>query len=344
MKKKTIIWIAVLAALAIAIIGLGAKQYYHYGVSNFTSYDNESHSYYITTDMSTDSILSAILQDYKMDSHLAWELTCQHTKFSKPKPGYYKMPAEISSRELVRRLQWGEQTPYKLSFRQTIRTREQLAAQLGEKLMLDSAEIITRLEDATYMAKYGLNKETAVCMFIPNTYEVYWTLTADQLFDRMYKEYKRFWNEERMAKAEKLGLTPTEVATIASIIASETNKAFEYPIIASIYINRVRKGIALQACPTVIFAAGDFTIRRVLKKHLEIDSPYNTYKYRGLPPGPIRLTRPDLLDHVLNAPETDYLFMCANPDFSGTHIFSSTYAKHSAVARKYQRELDKRKL
>ena len=114
MKKKTIIWIAVLAALAIAIIGLGAKQYYHYGVSNFTSYDNESHSYYITTDMSTDSILSAILRDYKMDSHLAWELTCQHTKFNKPKPGYYKMPAEISSRELVRRLQWGEQTPYKV--------------------------------------------------------------------------------------------------------------------------------------------------------------------------------------------------------------------------------------
>jgi UPF0755 protein len=160
----------------------------------------------------------------------------------------------------------------------------------------------------------------------------------------MYKEYKHFWNEERLNKADKIGFSPTEVATLASIIASETNKSFEYPIVASIYINRVRKNIPLQACPTVIFAVGDFSIRRVLKKHLEFDSPYNTYKYRGLPPGPIRLTRPELLDAVLNAPETDYLFMCANPDFSATHIFSSTYAKHSAVARKYQRELDKRKL
>ena len=344
MKKKTIIWISVRAVVALAIIGLGAKQYYHYGVSNFVSTDGESHSYFITPDMSTDSIVAAIIQDYEMDSHLSWELTCKQMNFTKAKAGYYKLPNQFSSRELARRLKWGEQTPYKLSFRQTIRTREQLAAQLGEKLMLDSVEIITRLEDTSYMAKYGLNKETAVCMFIPNTYEVYWTLTADQLFDRMYKEYTRFWNEERLAKAQKLGLTPTEVATIASIIASETNKAFEYPIIASIYINRVRKGIALQACPTVIFAAGDFTIRRVLNKHLQIDSPYNTYKYRGLPPGPIRLTRPDLLDHVLNAPETDYLFMCANPDFSGTHIFSSTYAKHSAVARKYQRELNKRNM
>jgi UPF0755 protein len=194
------------------------------------------------------------------------------------------------------------------------------------------------------MAKYGLNKETAVCMFIPNTYEVYWTLSADQLFDRMYKEYKRFWNEERMGKAQALGFTPTEIATLASIVASETNKSFEYPTIASIYINRLRKGIALQACPTVIFAVGDFSLRRVLKRHLAIDSPYNTYKYRGLPPGPIRLARPEVIDAVLNAPKTDYLYMCANPDFSGTHVFSSSYTKHSAVAREYQRELNKRKL
>ena len=132
--------------------------------------------------------------------------------------------------------------------------------------------------------------------------------------------------------------------TIASIIASETNKANEYPTIASLYLNRLRKGIALQACPTVIFANGDFTLRRVLKRHLAIDSPYNTYKYRGLPPGPIRLARPDVIDAVLNAPKTDYLYMCANPDFSGTHIFSSTYTQHAATARQYQRELNHRKV
>jgi UPF0755 protein len=245
---------------------------------------------------------------------------------------------------LIRRLLLGEQTPIKLSFTQAIRTREQLAAHMGKKLMLDSAEVIERLNDKEYMAHFGLTPETAVCLFIPNTYEVYWTMTADQLFTRMHKEYQRFWNEERMAKAKKQGLTPIEVTTIASIIASETNKSFEYPTIASIYINRIRKGIALQACPTVIFAVGDFSLRRVLKRHLAIDSPYNTYKYRGLPPGPIRLARPEVIDAVLNAPKTDYLYMCANPDFSGTHIFSSSYSKHSAVAREYQRELNKRKL
>jgi UPF0755 protein len=160
----------------------------------------------------------------------------------------------------------------------------------------------------------------------------------------MYKEYQRFWNEDRLAKAEKLGLTPVEVATLASIVASETNRKEEHSTIASLYLNRLRKGIALQACPTVIFATGDFTLRRVLKRHLAIESPYNTYKHRGLPPGPIRLARPDVIDAVLNAPKTDYLYMCANPDFSGTHVFSSSYTKHSAVAREYQRALNQRKV
>jgi UPF0755 protein len=160
----------------------------------------------------------------------------------------------------------------------------------------------------------------------------------------MYKEYQRFWNEERLVKAKAIGLTPTEVATLASIVASETNKTAEHPLIASLYLNRLNKGIALQACPTVIYAVGNFKMRRVLKRHLAIDSPYNTYKNRGLPPGPIRLARPDVIDAVLNAPKTDYLYMCANPDFSGTHVFSSNYAKHSAVARQYQRELNQRKV
>ena len=339
-------WI-ILTILAIILIVIGiflAKQYYHYAVSNFKSYDGEAHSYQVYPGMTSDSVLATITNDYQMASELAWCMHCQYMHYEHPKPGHYRFAAEISNRELIRRLLLGEQTPFKLSFTQAIRTREQLAAHMGKKLMLDSAEVIDRLNDKEYMAHFGLTPETAVCLFIPNTYEVYWTMTADQLFARMHKEYQRFWNEERMAKAKKQGLTPVEVATIASIIASETNKSFEYPTIASIYINRLRKGIALQACPTVIFAVGDFSLRRVLKRHLAIDSPYNTYKYRGLPPGPIRLARPEVIDAVLNAPKTDYLYMCANPDFSGTHVFSSSYSKHSAVAREYQRELNKRKL
>ena len=343
---KQIKWI-ILSVLAVILIAGGtflAKQYYHYTVSNFKSYDGEAHHYKVYPNMTSDSVLAAITNDYEMASELAWCMHCQYLHFTQPKPGHYRFAAEISNQELIRRLLLGEQTPIKLSFTQAIRTREQLAAHMGKKLMLDSAEVIDRLNNKEYMAHFGLTPETAVCLFIPNTYEVYWTMTADQLFARMHKEYQRFWNEERMEKAKRLGLTPIEIATIASIIASETNKSFEYPTIASIYINRLRKGIALQACPTVIFAVGDFSLRRVLKRHLAIDSPYNTYKYRGLPPGPIRLAQPEVIDAVLNAPKTDYLYMCANPDFSGTHIFSSSYSKHSAVAREYQRELNKRKL
>ena len=344
MKRKNIIIISCAVAILLATIGFCSKQYYHYTVSNFTSLDSESHAYHIYPNTSIDSILTLLKSDYKLGSEFAWCIQCKYKKFTQAKPGHYHFAAKISNREIIRRFQFGDQTPIRLSFTQSIRTREQLAGLLGQKLLLDSAEIKLRLDDPNYMAKFGLNPETAVCMFIPTPYEVYWTTDADKLFARMFREYNTFWNEKRIKKAQKLGLTPVEVTTIASIIASETNKKEEYPTIASIYINRLKKGIALQACPTVIFATGDFTLRRVLKRHLEIDSPYNTYKYAGLPPGPIRLARPDIIDAVLNAPNTNYLFMCANPDFSGTHIFSSTYAQHSAVARQYQQELNRRKI
>lgn len=344
MKKTTWIILFTVAAILFAAAGVCIKQYYHFAVSNFRSLDQEAHAYHVYPHTTSDSILTEITEDYHMLSELAWCLHCKYLRFTQTKPGHYRFASEISNRELIRRLQLGEQTPIRLSFTQSIRTREQLAGHLGKRLLLDSTEIIMRLNDREYMAHFGLTPETAVCLFIPNTYEVYWTMSADQLFARMHKEYQRFWDDERLAKAKQLGLTPTEVSTIASIIASETNKKDEYPTIASIYINRLKKGIALQACPTVIFAVGDFSMRRVLKRHLAIDSPYNTYKYRGLPPGPIRLARPDVIDAVLNAPKTDYLYMCANPDFSGTHIFSSTYAQHNQVARQYQRALNERKV
>lgn len=344
MKRKIWIILSLVTLICVVILGICIKQYYHFSVSNFKSLDGESHGYHVYPDMTSDSLLTEMLGDYEMVSNLAWSLHCKYLKFDDVKPGFYRFASKIANRDLIRRLQLGEETPIRLSFTHSIRTREQLAGHMGRKLLLDSADLKQRLDDKDYMANFGLTPETAVCLFIPNTYEVYWTMNADQLFARMYKEYKRFWNEERMSKAEKLGLTPVEVATIASIIASETNKKDEYPMIASIYINRLRKGIALQACPTVIFATGDFSLRRVLKRHLAIDSPYNTYKYRGLPPGPIRLARPDVIDAVLNAPKTDYLYMCANPDFSGTHVFSSSYAQHSAVARQYQRELNARRV
>ena len=332
-----------IVALLIVAVGF-MQQYYRLEICNFVSRDGESHSYYVYPDMTADSLYTLMCVDYEVQSEDAWYAHSKHMFYYQPKTGYYSFPAEMGNKHLIRRLQLGNETPINISFTHALRTPAHLAGALGNKLLIDSAEIKQRMDDKAYMARFGLTPETAVCLFIPNTYEVYWTMTADQLFTRMHKEYQRFWNEERLAKAQQIGLTPVEVATLASIVASETNKKDEYPLIASLYLNRLRKGIAMQACPTVIFAVGDFSLRRVLKRHLKIDSPYNTYINRGLPPGPIRLARPDVIDAVLNAPETDYLYMCANPNFTGTHIFSSSYNKHSSIARQYQQELNQRKI
>jgi len=346
LNRKRIYWI-VGSFLMVVLLMAGTfaiEQYYRSEVCNFSATDGESHGYYIYPDAAIDSVMALVQQDYELAAAMDFRWQSKHMLFNAVKPGYYKFPPRMGNKHFIVRLQLGQQTPIRITFNNQIRTREQLAARLGKQLLIDSVEIITRLDSAEYMEQYGLTPETAVCMFLPDTYEVYWTTTADNLFDRMYKEYTRFWNAERRAKADSLGLTPMEVATIASIVESETHNQKEYPAIASLYINRVRLGMPLQACPTVIFAVGDFKMRRVLKRHLQIDSPYNTYKNRGLPPGPIRCARGTTIDSVLNAPKTDYLYMCANPDWSGTHIFSSNYSNHAAAAKQYQQELNARQI
>ena len=341
----------ILLTIGIAILLLGIvfgtfaiEQYYRSEVCNLISNDGESHGYYIYPDATIDSVMTLVRKDYRIVAETDFRWHCKHWYFTAVKPGYYKFPARLGDKHFIVRLQLGQQTPVRLTFNNQVRTREQLAGRLAKQLLLDSVSLIERLDSLPYMKKYNLNRETAVCMFLPDTYEVYWTITPDNLFERMHKEYKRFWTSERRHKADSLHLTPTEVATIASIVESETHKSEEFPAIASLYLNRLRLGMALQACPTVIFATGNFKMRRVLKRHLKIDSPYNTYKYRGLPPGPIRCARGVTIDAVLNAPKTDYLYMCANPDWSGTHLFSSTYGKHAAAAKAYQKELNARQI
>jgi len=283
-------------------------------------------------------------QDYDIDSRLYFKIHSKLMKFNYPEPGHYTFGAEIGDRELIERFKYGKQTPISLTWNNSIRTREQLAGFISSKLMMDSLTLLNHLEDNKFLASYGMNKETSRCLFIPNTYQVFWTITPEQLFTRMKKEYDAFWNTERMGKADKLGLTPVEVAIVASIIEGESHNKTELPIIASLYLNRVRKGMLLQACPTVIYATGDFKLRRVLTKHLEIDSPYNTYKYRGLPPGPIRCAAPQSIDYVLNAPKTNYLYMCANPALDGTHIFSADYSIHQRAANQYHQVMNENKI
>lgn len=339
-QKKYILLIslAIVAGAIIAMVVGGSRAL----VCNATSYDGEEHAYYIYPDTPLDSVLAQVENDYRIHSALNLRMMARYMGLKNPQAGFYRFPARFSSRSLVNHLVHGWQTPVQLRFTNQIRNREQLAARLDKVLLLDSAQMMARLDSIAYLEPFGMQPQTAVCLFIPNTYEVYWTISVDDLFQRMYAEYRRFWNEERLTKAHELGLTPTQVATLASIVESETHRTAEHPMIASLYLNRLRKGMALQACPTAIFAGGDFTVHRVTGSLLNLDSPYNTYKYPGLPPGPIRLSNGAAMDAVLNAPKTDYLYMCANPDWSGTHVFSATYAQHQRVAEAYRRELNKR--
>lgn len=335
-------FLGVVTGLVLFLLTFGVEQYYRYHVSNFRSLDGKEHHYYIYPDVSVDSVLNMLRQNYDISGELDLRWHMRLKVFTETKPGHYVFPAEMGDKLFITKLQTGDQTPIQLKWTNRMRTREELAGHIASQLMLDSVDLIQRLSSDEYMAEYDLTAESSRCLFIPNTYEVYWTISPDELFQRMNEEYRAFWTEERRLKAEAQGLTPVQVAIIASIVECETYINRDMPTIASLYINRLHKGMPLQACPTVIYAVGDFSIKRVLNRHLKVDSPYNTYKHKGLPPGPIRCPLPRTLDYVLDAPKTDYLYMCANPSLDGTHIFSSSYGVHTSAARDYQRMMNKK--
>jgi len=208
----------------------------------------------------------------------------------------------------------------------------------------DSTEIIKLLRDSAYISIFGFDKETILIMFLPNTYEVYWNITPKDLMDRMYLEYNKFWNADRRHKAEEIGLDPEEVSVLASIVEKETAKNDEKAKIAGVYMNRMKYGWRLQADPTIIYAWGDFGIRRVLNIHKQVDSPYNTYIYFGLPPGPICIPSIASVEAVLNREDHNYMFFCAKDDFSGYHVFATTHAQHNINANRYRRALDARNI
>lgn len=259
------------------------------------------------------------------------------------KPGHYVIEPKLSNKELITILRSGRQTPVNITFN-NIRLKEELADKITSTLEMGKDDFLSVIQDEAFVEKYGFNSQTIMAMFIPNTYEVYWTISPLELFERMYKEYERYWTEERLAKAEAIQMTPLEVATLASIVQSETNKADERPIVAGVYINRLERGIPLQADPTLLFALKDFTIKRVLNVHKEVESPYNTYKYAGLPPGPIVLPEISSLNAVLNFQTHNYLYFCAKEDFSGYHSFATNLRDHMINARRYQNALNAAKI
>jgi UPF0755 protein len=259
------------------------------------------------------------------------------------KPGRYVIEKDLSYMGLINLLRSGRQTPVNITFNK-VRTLSDLAGKIGGKIEADSAEIIAFLDDPENYINDGFTKENVISVFIPDTYELFWNTSAKGFYSRMLKEYRRFWTEERLAEAKAIKLTPVEVEILASIIDDEVAKPDEKPRIAGVYLNRLRRGIPLQACPTIKYALNDWTITRVLKAYLEVDSPYNTYKHYGFPPGPIGCPTIEGIDAVLNAEKHDYLYFAANADFSGYHNFSRTLAEHNRYAALYQKELNKRKI
>jgi UPF0755 protein len=259
------------------------------------------------------------------------------------KPGEYEIKGELSYIGLINLLRSGRQTPVNVTLNNA-RSLTQLAGKIGQYIEADSVHIISFLTDESNFSSDGFTKENIITIFIPNTYEFYWNTDSKKLYSRMLKEYRSFWNEDRLAKAKEKALKPTDIAILASIIDDEAVKQSEKARIAGVYLNRLKRGIPLQADPTIRFALNDFSITRVLKKHLLIDSPYNTYKYKGLPPGPISCPSIEGIDAVLNSEKHDYLYFAAKSDFSGYHNFSRTLSEHNRYAALYQKELNKRKI
>lgn len=254
------------------------------------------------------------------------------------KPGRYVIEPSFTSIYVARMLVFGWQTPQNMTLSGTIRSKETLARKISSQMMVDSASVAQALDSADFLSEYGFTPENVFALFLPDTYQMYWTATVEEIFGRMKKEYDAFWTPERLSKAKAQKLSQMQVSIVASIVSGETLKAFEYPVIAGVYLNRYRKGMKLQADPTVCFCF-DYKLDRVLKKHLAVDSPYNTYKYAGLPPAPINVPPKACIDAVLNPDKHGYIYFCASPDFDGTHRFAVTFSEHKKNAREFQRAL-----
>jgi len=277
-------------------------------------------------------------------SRNSFVITSQLKSFGRSvKPGSYVIEPGMSNNNMVNLLRSGRQSPVNVTFN-NIRTLDELAGRVGGQIEADSASLSAFFADESNYADDGFDVRTLISVFIPDTYQLYWSEDARGFYRRMLREYRDYWTDERKALAEEQGLSPMEVSILASIVDEEASREDEKPRIAGVYINRLRQGMPLQADPTVKYAMSDFSLRRILNKHLEIDSPYNTYMYPGLPPGPIRCPSRSGIEAVLKAERHEYLFFVARFDGTGYHHFSRTLAEHNRYAASYRRELNRRRI
>ena len=341
MKKRQILYILSGSGLVTLIILIFFYRSY-FGVNAISA--NNSAIIYIPSGSSYNQVLDTLKSKVSVRNWKVFNMIAERKNYPDHiKPGKYIIDKDLSYIGLINMLRSGRQTPVSVTFN-NIRSVFQLAGKIGGHLEADSAQIAQFLSDPENYRKDGFTRENVISVFIPDTYQILWNTGPGGLYTRMLKEYHKFWNNERLDKAKEKDLTPIEVSILASIIDDEVAKPEEKPRIAGVYLNRIKQGIPLQACPTIKFALNDFTITRVLNKHLQVDSPYNTYKHSGFPPGPIGCPTVEGIDAVLNAEKHDWLFFAAKADFSGYHNFSRTLAEHNRYAAEYQRELDKRKI
>lgn len=329
--------------LFIMVLFCGAVLYLYQSLWGPGLQNSEDYTLYIPSGASYDDVKNHLSSEGLVKNMFLFDQLADVMKYKKGKvkAGRYIIKPQTSIRDLLTKLRSGNQDATKVTFN-TIRTIQELAGNVSKQIEADSISLLnTFLSDENVQGR-GLTPESAATLYIPNTYEVYWNISPDAFVNRMADEHEKFWSKnDRRAKAEKLGLSPTECNILASIVQKESNRKDEQLIIAGVYLNRIKKGMPLQADPTVVFAVGDFTIKRVLNKHLLYKSPYNTYLNTGLPPGPISVAETTVIDAVLNAEDHKYLYFCAKPGYDGGHLFAKNLIDHNKNARIYHRWLSR---
>ena len=335
--KKALVWIGALMTVLFLVWGavVAYRVWYDRKVPNFSGVQHV----YVYPDMSLEEVEDGILASGQVKNQASLKRVFKEVQAVKP--GHYLVDSTCTSMYVKRMLEKGWQTPVNLTLSGSIRREADLARKIASQMMVDSAQVASFVGSNDSLSRYGVKRPHLFTLIVPDTYQILWTASVPEIMDRLVEQRNAWWTAERKEAARRQGLTPVEVSVLASIVDGESKYVPEQPAIAAVYLNRLRTGMKLQADPTVAFCF-DYKLNRVLKSHLLVDSPYNTYKYMGLPPGPISCPPKSCLEAVLHPDSHNYIFFCADPAFNGTHRFASSYAEHLANARAFQRALTER--
>lgn len=338
MKRRLIIGGIIVVLCALLAFGVAVFVLFSSNTNN-----QKAELIVVPRDATLSDVLDAFDEKEILKHESTFEVAVKAMRFKTMRCGKYTIEPKMSNYELVKMLRKGQHTPVQFSFN-NVRTIRQFVEKVGDQFFFEPYELSNLLHDDDFLKQYGVTTITCPTLFIPNTYEIYYDVTAEGFVDKMFQYYQKFWNDERKALADSIGLSPSEVSILASIVEEENFRPEEKSIIAGLYINRLHKGMLLQSDPTVKFALHDFSRQRILNSDLQVESPYNTYKYKGLPPGPIRIPEASTLDSVLHYRHHNYLYMCAKEDLSGYHNFTASAAEHNRNAARYRNALNKRNI